>query len=80
MAQDKHHHVCQVVHGTRNVWRQGQYWIKRGVDDKENVDCVRQSFALSPSKSMCTAARQLQLSHSAGAQAQATDGAHIEVY
>lgn len=36
-VEEIHPHVCQLVHGTRNPWRLGQCWMKRGVDDKEHL-------------------------------------------
>ena len=35
--EDIHRHVHQFVHGTRNLWRQGQCSIKGGVDDQEHL-------------------------------------------
>ena len=33
--EEIHRHVYQFVHGTRNLWRQGQCSIKREVEDQE---------------------------------------------
>ena len=33
--EEIHHHVFKFVRGTRNLWRQGQCWIKGGVGNQE---------------------------------------------
>lgn len=40
----------QFVHGTRNLWRQEQCWIKEGLDDQEYLR--RQTFNRSPTKAI----------------------------
>ncbi|KAK9299241.1 hypothetical protein QLX08_007686 [Tetragonisca angustula] len=35
--EEIHRHVHQFVHGTRNLWRQGQCLIKGGVNDQEHL-------------------------------------------
>ncbi|XP_037795537.1 uncharacterized protein LOC119590850 [Penaeus monodon] len=35
--EEIHHPVLPFVRGTRNLWRQGQYWIERGAGDQEHL-------------------------------------------
>ena len=58
--KETHHHVLQFVYGTRNLWRQGQCLIQGGVGDQEHLKKTS-TFQRYPMKSICTAARQLEL-------------------
>ena len=59
-----HHHVLQFVHGAKNLRKQGQCWTKgrsgRPRTSEENIDRVKQAFARSSTKSIRTAAMQLE--------------------